>query len=104
MESSLSTTTLATTVTPLDPLARAEGSAATTAATSAEPATSWLMLGLWIRLGIVGVLVSAASLAAPLYSDAGIEALVGLAAGGVLTVGAWRRTRSILRAAGDASP
>ena len=100
------TTALATTVTPLNPLARTEGSAPTTTVTSATPVTMGFVFGLWLRLGIIGMLTIAASLAAPLFADASIgQSLIGLAAGGVLTVGAWRHTRSVFGEIGsDTSP
>ena len=99
MESNLSITAPATPTTLLDPLVRAESGAPPAAAMS-----SGFMVDLWVRLGIVGVLVMGASLAALLLGEAGIvDAVVGVLAGGVLSVGAWRFTRSAFREASDAS-
>ena len=105
LESNL-TSALATTVTPLSPLARTDGSAPTTTVPSAEPATVGFLFGLWLRLGIIGMLTIAASLAAPLLGEASIgQSLVGLVAGGLLIVGAWRHTRSVFgEVGGDTSP
>ena len=100
----MSDTTLATTVAPLEPLVRAASGAPSAAGLSAQPAIAGFMLGLWVRLGMVGMLVIGGSLAALLHGNASIgEALIGLAAGCLLTVSAWRLTRSALREADDGS-
>jgi hypothetical protein len=104
MESNLSNTALATTATPLDRLVRAEVDAPTAAAVSTEPKITGFMVDLWVRLGIVGIIVVGASLAASLFGGASIvDAAFGVVAGGVLAVIAWRQTRSAFRAASDVS-
>lgn len=102
MESNLSATSISTAVTRPSSLGRAEGSARRSAATPSNPETPGLVIGLWIRLIVFGMLMIGASLAARLDGNASVgEALVGLVAGCLLTVFAWRRTRGALAEASD---